>query len=67
MTYTFSAEHLILFGGALAWIGIQIYAPGRHRRKHASFGGIELVFILVGLALLLSGAAVMLAKSTPNG
>ncbi|USN53797.1 MAG: hypothetical protein H6760_01345 [Candidatus Nomurabacteria bacterium] len=56
MSIAFTPTELILLGGFLVWIMAQIYAPMKGRRKAVSFGAIEIVFLLVGLAVLLLGA-----------
>ncbi len=58
---------LVAAGGFLALIGASIYAPTKNRRRAVSFGGIEIIFLLAGLAMFLIGAVAVLKGLTPPG
>jgi len=66
-TITLSPLMLVAAGGFLALIGGSIYAPTKNRRHAVSFGGIEIIFLLVGLGMFLVGAVAILKGLTPPG
>lgn len=66
-TITLSPIMLVVAGGFLALVGASIYAPTKNRRRTVPFGGIEIVFLLVGLVVFLIGAVAVLKGATPLG
>lgn len=67
MTVSFSPLQLVLLGGFLVWLAVQLYSPTRNRRKTFAHGAIEISFLFVGLLLLLLGAIVYIKSPYPLG
>jgi hypothetical protein len=64
MTVSFSPELLVLLGGSLVWIALQVYSPTRHRSKSFAHGAIEIGFLFIGLGMLILGATAYLKGLT---